>query len=70
MMVGAFFMGSWLGTQMHDPVFALAHGLLLWSVFIAVVAWTLVQRHGRSAPQMPNPTPLTPLTPSASTTKP
>jgi DHA1 family bicyclomycin/chloramphenicol resistance-like MFS transporter len=50
MMLGAFFMGSWLGTQMHEPVFALAHGLLLWSVFISVVAWTLVQRHGRSAP--------------------
>jgi DHA1 family bicyclomycin/chloramphenicol resistance-like MFS transporter len=48
MMAGAFFMGSWLGTQMHEPVFALAHGLLLWSVFIALVSWTLVQRHGRS----------------------
>jgi DHA1 family bicyclomycin/chloramphenicol resistance-like MFS transporter len=32
---------------MDDPVMALAHGLLLWSVFISVVAWTLVQRHGR-----------------------
>jgi MFS transporter, DHA1 family, multidrug resistance protein len=50
MMLGAFFMGGWLGTQMDEPVFALAHGLLLWSVFISVVAWTLVQRHGRSAP--------------------
>jgi len=48
MMVGAFFMGSWLGTQMHEPVFALAHGLLLWSVFIALVSWTVVQRLGRS----------------------
>jgi len=48
MMAGAFFMGSWLGTQMQEPVFALAHGLLLWSVFIALVSWTLVQRHGRS----------------------
>lgn len=49
MMLGAFFMGSWLGTQMDEPVFALAHGLLLWSVCIALVAWTLVQRHGRSS---------------------
>jgi MFS transporter, DHA1 family, multidrug resistance protein len=48
MMAGAFLMGSWLGTQMHEPVFALAHGLLLWSVFIALVSWTLVQRHGHS----------------------
>jgi MFS transporter, DHA1 family, multidrug resistance protein len=47
MMLGAFFMGVWLGTQMDDPVFALAHGLLLCSVFISIVAWTLVQRHGR-----------------------
>jgi DHA1 family bicyclomycin/chloramphenicol resistance-like MFS transporter len=50
MMLGAFFMGGWLGTHMDEPVLALAHGLLLWSVFISVVAWTLVQRHGRSAP--------------------
>ncbi len=50
MMLGAFFMGGWLGTHMDEPVFALAHGLLLWSVFVSVVAWTLVQRHGRSAP--------------------
>jgi DHA1 family bicyclomycin/chloramphenicol resistance-like MFS transporter len=32
---------------MDEPVFALAHGMLLWSGFIALVAWTLVQRHGR-----------------------
>ena len=49
MMLGAFFMGSWLGTHMQTPVFALAHGLLLWSVCIVLVAWTAVQRHGRPA---------------------
>ena len=47
MMLGAFFMGGWLGTHMDQPVFALAHGLLLCAVFIAFVAWTGVQRHGR-----------------------
>jgi len=47
MMLGAFFMGAWLGTHMDQPVFALAHGLLLWSVVITFVAWTAVQRHGR-----------------------
>jgi DHA1 family bicyclomycin/chloramphenicol resistance-like MFS transporter len=47
MMLGAFFMGGWLGAHMAQPVFALAHGLLLWSVFITLVAWTAVQRHGR-----------------------
>ena len=47
MMLGAFFMGAWLGTHMDQPVFALAHGLLLWAVVITVLAWTAVQRHGR-----------------------
>jgi DHA1 family bicyclomycin/chloramphenicol resistance-like MFS transporter len=47
MMLGAFAMGGWLGTHMDSPVFALAHGLLLWSVFITFIAWTAVQRHGR-----------------------
>jgi DHA1 family bicyclomycin/chloramphenicol resistance-like MFS transporter len=32
---------------MDQPVFALAHGLLLWALCITVLAWTLVQRHGR-----------------------
>ena len=49
MMLGAFFMGAWLGTQMDQPVLALAHGLLLWASVITLVAWTAVQRHGRPA---------------------
>ncbi len=40
---------------MHEPVFALAHGLLLWSVFIALVSWTVVQRLGRSIVQSTQP---------------
>ena len=47
MMLGAFFMGSWLGRNMQVPLLALADGLLLWSSVIALVAWTAVQRHGR-----------------------
>lgn len=47
MMLGAFFMGGWLGNHMDSPVFALAHGLLLCAVLITFVAWTGVQRHGR-----------------------
>jgi DHA1 family bicyclomycin/chloramphenicol resistance-like MFS transporter len=47
MMLDAFFMGGWLGTHMDQPVFALAHGILLWAVIITAVAWTAVQRHGR-----------------------
>jgi DHA1 family bicyclomycin/chloramphenicol resistance-like MFS transporter len=49
MMLGAFSMGGWLGRHMDEPVFAMAHGMLLWCGFIAFVSWTLVQRHGRMA---------------------
>ena len=47
MLLGAFFMGGWLGRNMDVPLLALAHGLLLWSAVIAAVAWTAVQRHGK-----------------------
>lgn len=47
MMLGAFFLGGWLGTHMDRPVFALAHGLLLCAICITIVAWTAVQKHGR-----------------------
>jgi len=50
MMLGAFFVGTYLGAHMDDPVFALAHGMLLLSVLIAGIAWTLVQRHGKPLP--------------------
>lgn len=48
MMVGAFLTGIWLAQGMDKPLFALAHGVLLWSTVIAVVAWTAVQRHSRT----------------------
>jgi len=47
MMLGAFIMGSWLGRNMDVPLFALAHGMLLWSTVLAIIAWTAVQRHGK-----------------------
>ncbi|WP_322992270.1 Bcr/CflA family efflux MFS transporter [Limnohabitans sp.] len=56
MMLGAFFMGAWLGSHMDQPVFALAHGLLLWAVVITAVAWTAVQRHGKPAVVLAQPT--------------
>lgn len=49
MMLGAFFMGGWLGRQMAQPLFALAHGVLLWCIVIATVAWTAVQHHAQPA---------------------
>jgi DHA1 family bicyclomycin/chloramphenicol resistance-like MFS transporter len=56
MMLTAFGMGTWLGQHMSTGpdggVYPLTHGLWFWSVVIATVAWTLVQRHGevRAAP--------------------
>ncbi len=47
MMLGAFFMGGWLSSHLDDPVFALAHGLLLWAIIITGLAWSRVQRLGR-----------------------
>jgi len=46
MMLAAFAMGGWLGARLDGTVFALTHGIAFWSVVIAAIAWTLVQRHG------------------------
>jgi len=57
MMLVAFFMGDWLGRQMpadgSGSVQALAQGLWLWSLVIALAGWTIVQRYGelRTPPQ-------------------
>ncbi len=58
-MAAAFLMGGWLGHSMAGfsdgagSVLPLTNGVWFWSVLIATVAWTLVQRHGeaRSRPQ-------------------
>jgi MFS transporter, DHA1 family, multidrug resistance protein len=47
MMLGAFFMGGWLGTHLDQPVLAMSHGILLSASLITLTAWTAVQRHGR-----------------------
>jgi DHA1 family bicyclomycin/chloramphenicol resistance-like MFS transporter len=48
MMAAAFAMGGWLGTHMDGTVFPLTLGIWFWSVLIALVAWTLVQQHGKT----------------------
>jgi MFS transporter, DHA1 family, multidrug resistance protein len=48
MMVVAFGMGHWLGIRMDGTVLPLALGLWFWSVLIALTAWTLVQRYGKT----------------------
>jgi DHA1 family bicyclomycin/chloramphenicol resistance-like MFS transporter len=46
MMVAAFAVGGWIGTRLDGTVFALTNGVWFWSVYIAAVSWTLVQRYG------------------------
>ncbi len=46
MMVAAFAMGAWLGRYMDGTVQPMAYAIWFWSASIALVAWTLVQKHG------------------------
>jgi MFS transporter, DHA1 family, multidrug resistance protein len=46
MMLTAFFIGLWLGRALNGTVFPLTLGIGAFSVAVATVAWTLVQRHG------------------------
>ncbi len=52
MMVVAFGIGGWLGLALAEPALGagtvrpLTDGIWLWSTVIAVIAWTLVRRHG------------------------
>lgn len=48
MMLAAFGVGGWIGTHLDGTVFALTNGLWFWSVVIAAIAWTLVQKWGAS----------------------
>ena len=46
MMLTAFCAGLWLGRSLNGTVFPLTLGVAAFSVVVATVAWTLVQRHG------------------------
>ena len=50
MMLVAFVMGSWLGTHMDGTARPLAYGVAGWSLLLALTAWTVVPRYGRSQP--------------------
>ncbi|MDP1739801.1 MAG: multidrug effflux MFS transporter [Polaromonas sp.] len=50
MMIAAFAMGGWLGSHMDGTVYPLAYGVCFWSVCIAAISWTVVQKHGEPAP--------------------
>jgi DHA1 family bicyclomycin/chloramphenicol resistance-like MFS transporter len=47
MMLVAFCIGTWLGTHMDGTTHPLSYGVAVWSVVIALVAWTAVQHQGR-----------------------
>ncbi len=47
-MVSAFATGQWLGLHMDGTVRPLVMGIFFWSVMVALNAWTLVQRYGKS----------------------
>ena len=49
MMVGAFAMGSWLGTHMDGTTGPMANGVFFWSLLIALSAWILVWQYGEPA---------------------
>jgi DHA1 family bicyclomycin/chloramphenicol resistance-like MFS transporter len=46
MMIAAFAVGGWLGPRFDGTVFPLTNTIWLFSVGIALVAWTLVQKYG------------------------
>jgi MFS transporter, DHA1 family, multidrug resistance protein len=46
MMCVAFGVGQWLGWRIDGTVFPLTNGVWFWSVLIALISWTLVQRFG------------------------
>ena len=46
MMIAAFGVGGWIGLRLDGTVFALTNSIWFWSVCVAVVAWTVVQRYG------------------------
>ena len=50
MMLVAFAIGLWLGQALNATVWPLVGAVALWSVLLAAVAWTLVQRHGEPTP--------------------
>ena len=46
MMLAAFAIGGWLGLRLDGTVWPLINGIWFWSVVLAVISWTLVQKFG------------------------
>lgn len=50
MMVASFVVGLWVGQALDGTVYPLTLGMAVLCAGIALVAWTLVQRHGQTPP--------------------
>ena len=46
MMLAAFAIGGWLGLRLDGTVWPLVNGIWFWSVALAVISWSLVQKFG------------------------
>ena len=46
MMLAAFAIGGWLGLRLDGTVWPLVNGIWFWSLALAVISWTLVQKFG------------------------
>lgn len=46
MMLAAFGIGAWLGLRLDGTVWPLVNGIWFWSVVLALISWTLVQKFG------------------------
>lgn len=46
MMLAAFGIGAWLGLRLDGTVWPLVNGVWFWSVVLAAISWTLVQKFG------------------------
>jgi MFS transporter, DHA1 family, multidrug resistance protein len=57
-MVVAFAVSLWLGRALNGTVYPLSLGLAAFSIGVATVAWTFVQRHGEAAIGIPSLRPL------------
>jgi DHA1 family bicyclomycin/chloramphenicol resistance-like MFS transporter len=53
MVIAAFLSGSWLGTHMDGSARPLTYGVAAWSAVLALAAWTVVRRYGRSSAGTP-----------------
>jgi MFS transporter, DHA1 family, multidrug resistance protein len=47
MMLSAFATGLVVGQMMDGSVRPMVFGVVFWGLLVVIVAWTLVQRHGK-----------------------